>query len=297
MNITCPNCGFSREINESALSPKAVSATCPKCQHRFKFRELLSEAPIQKPINQPESNVREPEQVPNISLQHAEPPKEEDLWDELEALHSEPEEQQEAEEPIIPELPKWERATGGYPIALVQTIMDLFSNPRRFFKSMPVGTGYIKPLLFFLIIVEVVAIAQSIWQLLGIMPPSMMTENLGHNVQAALALILYPLQITFFLFLDTGINHLCLKLLKADGKGFEGTFRAAAYSAAPMLLMIVPYIGFPMSMIGVTIYKFLGLRHIHDADAKRIVAAMALPLVLAFAFAVLMAFMAGSMVG
>lgn len=64
-----------------------------------------------------------------------------------------------------------------------------------------------------------------------------------------------------------------------------------------MLLMIVPYIGFPMSMIGVTIYKFLGLRHIHDADAKRIVAAMALPLVLAFAFAVLMAFMAGSMVG
>lgn len=52
----------------------------------------------------------------------------------------------------------------------------------------------------FLIIIESVALSQSLWQLLGILPPSMITENLGHNLQAGLALILYPLQVSIFLF-------------------------------------------------------------------------------------------------
>jgi len=169
----------------------------------------------------------------------------------------------------------------------------VLTNPKGFFTAMPVGHGLLKPLLFFLIIIQAVALSQSIWQLLGILPPSPLTENLSDSLQAGLVLILYPLEVCAFLFLDTAINHFFLHLFKASTKGFEGTFRAEAYSAAPMLLMIIPFIGLPLAMIGTTVYKFLGLRHVHGASNKQVLAALILPMLLALAVAVILTLISG----
>ena len=265
MNITCPKCGFGRTVNETNLPPKAVMATCPKCQHRFKFREPSIVLPRQ---TAPESDTTAP--IPSTapvapdalaesiqrapSAPHAEPappaakppvesapPRDEDLWKELEALNDDDGDSSYGHDQgqAHTSLPLWERATSGYPRAFAQTFMDVLVNPKNFFAAMPVGHGLVKPLVFFLIIVQAVALSQSIWQLLGIVPPSMLTENLDNSLQAAISLILYPLEVCIFLFLDTAINHFFLRLFKADTKGFEGTFRAEAYSAAPMLLMII----------------------------------------------------------
>lgn len=38
MRILCPLCGFGREIDEAKIPPRAQMATCPKCQHKFRFR-------------------------------------------------------------------------------------------------------------------------------------------------------------------------------------------------------------------------------------------------------------------
>lgn len=308
MNITCPNCGFNRTVNEASLPQRAVMATCPKCSHRFKFREMpvpprpqptrsRPEPPAERHEEQPAPQSAEPIQPPTPPLQPAKPPRDEDLWKELEELdETDAEDESEdtaSDEPVAPRLPAWEQATAAYPRAFVQTFLDMVSNPKLFFRAMPVGSGPVKPLLFFLIITQFVAITQAIWQLMGILPPSALTENLGHSVQAALALILYPFEATFFLFLDTVINHLFLRLFRADTKGFEGTFRAEAYSTAPMLLMAVPFIGLPMAMIGMTVYKFLGLRHVHGASAKQVLAVLILPVLLAVAVAVAMTILAG----
>ena len=37
MNITCPRCGFSRELPADRAPSKAVIATCPHCACRFRF--------------------------------------------------------------------------------------------------------------------------------------------------------------------------------------------------------------------------------------------------------------------
>lgn len=300
MNIICPNCGFCRNVNEASLPQRAIMATCPKCSHRFKFREMPSPPQAQPEtsatprVEPPTPRPAEPVQPPTPPLQPAQPPRDEDLWNELEALNKENEpEEATPEEPVAPKLPAWEQTTTGYPRAFVQTFLDMVSNPRHFFRAMPVGQGLVKPLLFFLIITQFVAITQAIWQLLGILPPSALTEDLGHSLQAALALILYPFEATLFLFLDTAINHLFLRLFKADTKGFEGTFRAEAYSTAPMLLMTVPFIGMPMAMIGMTVYKFLGLRHVHGASTKQVLAVLILPILLAIAVAVILTVLAG----
>ena len=304
MNIVCPNCGFSRNVSTTNLPPRAIMATCPKCAHRFKFRELsipeTSQSEVQgqptgsESVLPPESPPTPSELPPSVPLQPAEPVRDDDLWQELaelgdgkqdDAENSDTTDSWPMTEPPTPTLPAWEQATSNYPRAFVQTIVDMFTNPRAFFQAMPVGHGLFKPLFFFLIITQCVAVALALWQLAGVLPPSTLTEEWGHNTQAALALILYPFQATIFLFLDAGINHLVLRLLKADSKGFEGTFRAEAYSTAPMLLMVIPFIGLPMAMIGMTVYKFLGLRHVHGASSKQILIVLFLPALLALAIA------------
>lgn len=321
MNIICPNCGFGRAINEASLPPKAVMATCPKCQHRFKFRELPTAPAAQNiphdepaqaphpaatqqgaparedvpPLKAPAQPQAEPEQPRPADPAPRERPQEDDLWKELEALNDDGEEDSDTDAAGHGRtaLPLWERATAGYPVAFAKTFVHVLSNPKGFFSAMPVGHGIMKPLVFFLVIIQAVALSQSLWQLLGLVPPSLLTEGLGHTAQAALALILYPLEVSVFLFLDTAINHFFLRLFKADTKGFEGTFRAEAYSAAPMLLMVIPYIGIPLAMIGATVYKFLGLRHVHGASSKQVLAVLVLPMLLALAVAIILTLVTG----
>ena len=51
MNITCPRCGFSRQVPADRLPARAVIATCPHCSCRFRFApdtgvlEVLPDAP------------------------------------------------------------------------------------------------------------------------------------------------------------------------------------------------------------------------------------------------------------
>lgn len=310
MNIICPKCGFGRTVNEEKLPPKAVMATCPKCRNRFKFREIAplehieptTDSPPPAPAFAPENQGTQeeaqgpvqPEQAPHGPVESSAPPHDEDLWNELAALkEDEEEDDSQAEYRPEPSLPLWERVSSGYPRAFAQTFLEVLANPKGFFSAMPVGYGMVKPLLFFLIIVQAVALSQSIWQLLGIIPPNALTENLDNTLQAALSLILYPIEVCIFLFLDTAMNHFFLRLFKADTKGFEGTFRAETYSAAPMLLMIVPYIGLPLAMIGVVVYKFLGLRHVHGATNKQVLAVLILPMLLAITVAIVLTLLTG----
>lgn len=292
MNITCPNCGFARDVDEKALPPKAVMATCPKCKHRFKFREIIQ--PSLEIKESPDHNsalaheaAPALEPTPPESPIQEEPPG--DLWRELEALDdataSESIGPAQTQEPA---LPLWEQVESGYATAFVQTIVDMFKNPEQFFSRMPMGHGYIKPLIFFLIIVEIVAVSQAMWQILGILPPSFFAESMEQNFHPLWALILFPIQAPVFLFVYTAICYSFLRLFKADAKGFEGTFRVEVYSSILALLLIIPYIGLPLAMIGGVVYKYLGLRYIHGASSKQVIAAMTLPILIALSIAILL---------
>jgi predicted Zn finger-like uncharacterized protein len=43
MQIICPECRFTREVDESKIPARSQVATCPKCQTKFKFRDLPEE--------------------------------------------------------------------------------------------------------------------------------------------------------------------------------------------------------------------------------------------------------------
>ena len=47
MQVTCPRCGFSREVDGAAVPPGPVQATCPRCRTAFSFRRET--APSEEP--------------------------------------------------------------------------------------------------------------------------------------------------------------------------------------------------------------------------------------------------------
>jgi predicted Zn finger-like uncharacterized protein len=65
MQIICPECRFTREVDESKIPARSQVATCPKCQTKFKFRDLPEEEFFieePEPADAPEPAVRpEPE--------------------------------------------------------------------------------------------------------------------------------------------------------------------------------------------------------------------------------------------
>jgi predicted Zn finger-like uncharacterized protein len=40
MQIRCPECQFTRHVDESKIPASAALATCPKCRHKFRFRDF-----------------------------------------------------------------------------------------------------------------------------------------------------------------------------------------------------------------------------------------------------------------
>lgn len=69
MQIICPECKFAREVDENKIPARSQVATCPKCQTKFKFREL----PEQEFLIE-ESDTPEPEPTAAPEPEPAAPP-------------------------------------------------------------------------------------------------------------------------------------------------------------------------------------------------------------------------------
>ncbi|WP_027183994.1 YIP1 family protein [Desulfovibrio inopinatus] len=121
MRITCPHCGFSRDVPNDKVPARSVRATCPKCKHKFQFRRVGDEAvssldgqdeapaavnsPSHQPdyaesdTVQPEHYEREPSQaryantahpregIEDDSIEYQEPPRESGDGSPIESVH------------------------------------------------------------------------------------------------------------------------------------------------------------------------------------------------------------------
>ena len=57
MEISCPRCGFSREVGDTDIPPGPLQATCPQCRESFSFRreEVASAADGEPALSQEET--------------------------------------------------------------------------------------------------------------------------------------------------------------------------------------------------------------------------------------------------
>jgi len=167
-------------------------------------------------------------------------------------------------------------------------------SPADFFARMKL-TGYAKPLVFYLLLAELQAIANFIWQMVGLMPaitsqgyaiPGVGIIGLG----SAIILILYPILLTVILFMVVGFNHLFLVLVRAGTKGFQGTFRAVTYGSAPMILAVIPFIGPLLGGIWAMVLTVIGYKNIHQTSYAKVFIAMSLPIILALLLGIILRF-------
>ncbi|MFO7718221.1 MAG: zinc-ribbon domain-containing protein [Desulfohalobium sp.] len=312
MEIQCPKCEFVRNVPEDKIPARARLATCPKCGHKFPFRDVEPQDPhtgeaeetarTEEPQHAPPAfgendatpRAEEPPQEPLSSAQPEDPPTEDtepprqDIWASLEALQAEPE-PDEAPPHSRSSVP-WENLEEhGFFTGLRLTITQAMLGPRRFFTQMPINFGLSMPLVFYLLIAEVQALAQFFWQMVGLSPQMGQNTQIGLvGLGSALILIVYPLFLAGVLFFVSGINHVCLLALRSGKAGFQGTFRAVAYGSAPFVLAVIPVIGPMMGGIWAMVCTIIGLSCVHETSLGRVLLALFLPFIVLAAISVVL---------
>ncbi len=205
--MICPECNFASEIPDDKIPAKAQLATCPKCQIKFRFRDLeedertetqqeSQEQPVQ-PQGDSIDNGFPPQQAPayhgqdnfqdtdesaqsyNYSQdqpQEQDKDKDEksDIWKSLGSMSPEESEtskdaEAEYEENDASEIPFEVMEKYGFIPAFFLTIKKVIISPNAFFTDMKLN-GYLKPLLFVGLLMVLQGIFNYIWTLSGIIP-------------------------------------------------------------------------------------------------------------------------------
>lgn len=321
MRILCPMCGFGREIDEARIPPRAQMATCPKCQHKFRFRVVddLEPEPPQAP--------GAPGATPTLSIATAGPMNAQraaaaEAWKRLQGPSPAPgpdearPEGEAASEPSPPgdapappdqpaplnavEQPAARPASSvpfedlprhGFFPGLFATIRMILATPAVFYRAMPRTGGMVKPLVFHLLLSEFMVLCQYIWGVTGIGAVSQYTGSaelmdMGVNMAGAspvLLFVFYPLLLVLRLMIMTGVVHLLLKMLRSASGGPEATFRVICYAAASLACGIVPFFGPVFGGLWSIGITVIGLKEVHRTNVSSALFAVLVPILLMLA--------------
>lgn len=296
MRITCPSCGFSRDMPEDKVPSTARLATCPKCRHKFRLRKeedsflLEDDASGEQERSASPEAENDPEPASESDDGAEDTSDNDDIWRRLEGMNGDPSafgaggkegtshQRQRSGEGETP----WERlqSMGFFP-GLYETVKQVMLTPSEFFSGLSGSGGFRHPAAFYLLIMEVPALALVFWLMSGLLPEAQSEAGglfeVGLTGIGALTFVLvFPVFMVINLFLSSGMYHLLLLTLGEGSAGFEGTFRVVCYSAAPMVLALVPVFGMWAGGIWQLVCLFFGFRFVHGITAAK----AALPIIL-----------------
>ncbi len=345
MRILCPLCGFGRELDEAKIPPRAQMATCPRCQHKFRFRVVDDLPPVEAlstgstpvgstpvgstPVGPGQDLSARPGPPVGADAMAAQRASAEQAWKRIQGIKDEarpvqpeqlsgqpgpdssgadssgpgqsgPEPSPEpwtapgpesAGSPVpFEDLPRY----GFFP-GLWGTIRQVLTGPAAFFQSMPVSGGMAKPLIFHLLLAEFMVLCQYLWGLTSLGSLSQYTGSqelmdLGLGMAGAgpiLILVFYPLLLILRLMVLTAVIHLVLRLLfrftGGPGSGAEATFRVLCYSAAPLILGVIPFLGPILGGVWSLGLTVIGLKEAHRTRGSAAMFAVLLPILMMLA--------------
>jgi hypothetical protein len=180
------------------------------------------------------------------------------------------------------QLCAWERREQyGFLNALYVTTREVLLGPQKFFRRMPTKVGLTQPLLYALILGVTAAFLGWIWSLAGSSLQALVSRNLGHSFSGPLWYFLgfvgSPVSVVIAVFVRAALMHLMLRLLGGNQLGFEATFRVAAYGQAAGIVMLVPFCGGIIALLGELVIDIVGLYSIHGTDPWRAMVAVLAP--------------------
>lgn len=242
MKITCPACGFHRDVSPDRIPEGKVVATCPKCGEKFK-------------INASVNKVQEAQEEEDIRLTAS-------RAYQAEAERFKKEKNGETEEKTeIKSNNPWDLAPwpAGWAAAFFQTLYRVMFSAARFFASLSAQAGLWRALIFFIIIILFQTGAERIWSqfYISLLAPNVETdpelqkllELFASDGNVFLHVLLRCGSMIFQLYLYTLIFYCAYRLIAPKKGSYELIFQIMAYSAAPLILSIIPILGSLVGML------------------------------------------------
>jgi len=199
-------------------------------------------------------------------------------------------------------LPWEHRQERGFFNAFIETLTMVLTRPAEAFSVMKREGGLGEPLIYALIGGCLGGIVSALFSL-GFQSIGLFADK--NNSLAAMtgmgigfgSIILVPLGIVIFLFIWSGLAHLCLMIFGGGAnQSFETTFRVFAFtqgSAGP--LQIIPLCGGLISGIWAIVCNSIGLARAQETDTGRAVLAVLSPLIVCCGFVFVILFMFGAL--
>ncbi len=285
MNITCPQCQFSRQVPADKLPTASTMATCPQCQFRFKVHieneqcpishEEIQPQPAPAPLSQPvPAQQQEENTVPKYT------PNKEAAAQSYAAEQKQQAQQEYTEESFDQDAAfeafaienPWENPERiGYFTAFYQTVLRVFFSAPRFFAGlMPQGSQK-RALLFFVIVGLLQITFERFWGDIiseALAPaaaddPQLQTmlNMLTPQSSYSLALLLGGALNVVEIFFTTTVYFVLFRFITPQRADFNLIFQVVAYSATPMLLCLVPALGSVVGYVWTIACTAVGCRY------------------------------------
>lgn len=190
-------------------------------------------------------------------------------------------------------LPWERRAELGFLNAFVETIKLFVTNPVEAWRLTKEKGDYAEPLIFAILVSWIGIAVSGLWSGLfgqawtAFLPPEL-KENLGEALATNTAAILIqvglaPVFVLIGLFVGAAVYHVAFLIVgatKDSTAGFEGTFRAVAYSSVSQLANVIPFVGGLAAVVWNLILVVLGVVRIHRTSQGKAIAGVLIPLLL-----------------
>ena len=281
MIIRCPHCAFARTVDEDRIPPSAQTATCPKCRHKFRFRGPAAAGEAQQDDGAGHAPTQATGQggqpAPHHAGEHGE-----DIWDRVASLgESWADDDSESDaapgaasykqtaawdnERAVAAAVPWEHIRDiGLLKAFGQTVWQAWLKPGRFFSALGAPRKLGLAVAFYLVVTALQTYMFQAWMQLF---PESFSGFAGLSASALLhssglsTILTAPLVWLLFLAAVTGLSVLILRLISGRAAPVAAIMRVLAYSSAPMLLGVVPFIGVGLGQIWAMLLFALGCKH------------------------------------
>lgn len=242
VNITCPECGFSRNVSKDRLPGEKVMATCPKCSCRFpvKIKPDLS--------GNNQTDPREEEEDIRVVASKA-------YQREAERFKTENEKKDSASKVREGGINPWDNAPGdiGWAASFYQTVLRVMFAAPQFFGKLGSRAQIYRPLTFYLIIICFQILIERMWGefFLNLLNPGVNPDPqlekllalLSSQSNIALSLLFRSAILVLQLYIFSFLLYLVFRLMVPGRATFALLFQIFAYSSAPALLCVIPVVG------------------------------------------------------
>lgn len=303
MIIRCPHCDFSRTVDENKIPASARTATCPKCHHKFRFRNSGGASgddagEAGRPYNQAFSEDLAPaaehghaqdsspgvhkESFGESAGQIGSPPESgEDIWDRVASLgeswlddddsgsaaeDSAKGGQHRGSAPDDLGGAPWEHIRElGLLKAFARTALQSVLRPRRFFSGLGAPRLLGLALVFYIVVTTLQTYLFQAWMqlfpasALGLDIPS--DYALYDSTQPLHIILAAPVVWAIFLLIVSTVSAMAMRLLGGSRVSPAAVMRVMAYSAAPMLLGVLPFIGAILGQAWAMVLFLFGCKH------------------------------------